>query len=225
MSQLAEESDLKSLSCGFESHYAHHKENVVDERKSCLSDPVLVLNRNWQVTAVSTVKGSLCSIFSGKARVVDKDYALYNFASWADLEVDDDAPYVKLVKGKIKVPEIIILTTYDRLPTRSLTYSKYHVIKRDHAQCQYCGAHPGKDGITRDDMTIDHVIPKSRGGKTTWRNCVVACLDCNHAKADKTPAEAGMKLTRKPRKPKWSPRQVMVRVGQKDSWEQFTPKE
>ena len=191
------------------------------EKKTYLNETVLVLNRNWEVAAVTNVRGAISNLYSGKFRVVDKDYTLYNFASWADMEVEDGEPFIKTVKSKIKAPEIVLATTYAQLPVRGLKYSRYHIIKRDHAMCQYCGAHHGKDGITRDDLTIDHVVPKSRGGVTSWTNCVVACLPCNHKKADKTPEEAGMELAKKPRKPKWSPRKLMVKVGMKDSWETF----
>ena len=183
------------------------------KRKSALGDPVLVLNKVWQVTAISTVKECFKTLFTNKARVVDADFQLYNFESWAALEVDDDEPYVKTVNNKIRAPKTLLLWEYTKLPTRNLKYSAVHVHKRDRNTCQYCGTHPGKNGVDRNDMTIDHVIPRAQGGKTLWTNCVVACWPCDHKKDNRTPEEAGMKLLKKPVRPKWTSREVFVRIG------------
>ena len=191
-------------------------------RRSALEDPVLVLNKVWQVTAITTVKRCLTALFTEKARVVDQDYQLYNFASWAALEVDDEEPYIKTVRSKLRVPRTLLLWEYARLPTRGLKYSAAHIHKRDRNICQYCGVHPGRDGIEREHMTIDHVIPKANGGTTCWENCVVACWNCNQKKDNRTPEEAGMKLLKKPKKPRWSPGQIFVRVGEVvEEWKPF----
>ena len=201
-------------------------------KRSVLNDPVLVLNKFWQLTAVTDIRDSMRTIFTGKSRVVDtSDYSLWNWASWGELDIPDGELYVatssKPPFSRIRMPEVILLWEYARLPTRSLSFSRHHVFKRDHFICQYCGSHPGKGKLQREDMTIDHVLPKSRGGITEWKNCVCACLDCNSKKADKTPEEAGMELIKKPKKPNWSPQEAVVRVGNsgmKESWQHFMDK-
>ena len=191
-----------------------------------LNDNVLVLNRSWMPTAVTIVRDSMTSLYTGKSRVVDvSDYQVYGWHLWGEMDIPEGEKYIQTSSmppySRIRVPEIILLAHYASLPTRSLSFSRWHVFKRDRYMCQYCGVHPGKDGIDRDKMTIDHILPKSKGGLTAWGNCVVACLPCNAKKANRTPEQAGMTLRKKPTKPKWSPRETVVRVGMKESWEQF----
>ena len=86
---------------------------------------------------------------------------------------------------RLRVPEVITLTGYDRLPTRAVTFSRRNIFKRDRFQCQYCGVNPGGE-----ELTIDHVVPRAQGGVSSWTNCVLACIDCNKRKADRTPQQA-----------------------------------
>ena len=101
----------------------------------------------------------------------------------------DGDPFIQAMRLRLRVPEVIALTDYDRLPSAAVTFSRRNMFKRDHWTCQYCGAQPGSD-----ELTIDHVVPRSQGGTSTWENCVLACVTCNKRKADRTPQQAGMKL-------------------------------
>ena len=94
------------------------------------------------------------------------------------------------------MPEVIVLKTYDRLPTNSVTFSRRNIFKRDRFTCQFCGRQPGSEALT-----IDHVVPRSQGGTSTWENCVLACIDCNARKADRTPEQARMPLRHAPIRP------------------------
>ena len=116
---------------------------------------------------------------------------------------------------RLPVPEIIILAHYDRLPNTAVTFSRRNVAKRDHYVCQYCGLQPGAESIT-----IDHILPRSQGGTSTWTNCVAACIRCNARKADRTPEQAGMRLRRRPVRPEWKPFYAAqgVRI---ESWARF----
>jgi 5-methylcytosine-specific restriction endonuclease McrA len=96
---------------------------------------------------------------------------------------------------EIPVPEIIVLSLYDDIPVHSITFSKENLLIRDHHKCVYCQC-----PLTLDSTTIDHVIPVSKGGKTTWENCVSACSACNREKAHHLPA-GKFKLKSKPREP------------------------
>ncbi len=104
------------------------------------------------------------------------------------------------MRFKLRVPEVIALTDYDRLPMAAVTFSRRNIFKRDHYTCQYCGAQPGSE-----ELTIDHVVPRSQGGVSTWENCVLACMACNKRKADRTPEQARMRLRKKPVRPAWKP--------------------
>ncbi|RPI90689.1 MAG: HNH endonuclease, partial [Planctomycetaceae bacterium] len=139
----------------------------------------------------------------------------YTWADWARLMPQDDELFVQAVTFKVRVPEIITLTAYDRVPRNSVAFSRRNIFRRDQYSCQYCGAEPGSE-----ELTIDHVLPRSRGGTSTWENCVLACLDCNARKANRTPAEARMPLRKPPVRPAWQPMYAWskVRIA---SWSQF----
>ena len=95
---------------------------------------------------------------------------------------------------------MLALARYDRLPTQAVAFSRRNIFKRDRFTCQFCGRQPGSE-----ELTIDHVVPRSRGGTSTWENCVLACVPCNARKANRTPEQAGMKLRRAPVRPAWKP--------------------
>jgi 5-methylcytosine-specific restriction endonuclease McrA len=124
-------------------------------------------------------------------------------------------PCIRTARLRLRVPEVVSLTRYDRLPSTAVMFSRRNVAKRDHYLCQYCGAQPGGDAIT-----IDHVVPRSQGGASSWTNCVAACLACNARKADRTPERAEMRLRRRPARPEWKPFYAAqgARVA---SWDRF----
>jgi 5-methylcytosine-specific restriction endonuclease McrA len=181
-----------------------------------LTRPTLVLNRNWQPVGVASVARSLRLAAAERARIVDPaDYRQYTWADWARLVPKEDEPFIQAVKFRLRVPEVIALAEYDRVPMNAVTFSRRNIYKRDRFTCQYCGAQPGTE-----ELTIDHVVPRSHGGTSTWENCVLACLACNKRKADRTPAEAHMPLRKKPVRPTWKPLYARhdVRIA---SWSKF----
>ena len=181
-----------------------------------LERPTLVLNRNWQPVNVATVARALLMVWNETARIVDpSDYQLYDWADWARLSPERDEPFVQAVRQRLRVPEVIALTEYDRLPTGAVTFSRRNVFKRDHYTCQYCNQQPGSD-----ELTIDHVVPRSQGGESSWTNCVLACLDCNSRKADRTPAQAKMGLRKQPVRPEWRPL-YSSHTSRMASWSKF----
>jgi 5-methylcytosine-specific restriction endonuclease McrA len=183
---------------------------------SLLHRPALVLNRNWQPVGVATVARSLTLVVAERARIVDpNDFQQHTWADWARLIPQDDEPFVQSVAFRIRVPEVITLTDYDRVPTNSVAFSRRNIFKRDRYTCQFCGEQPGSE-----ELTIDHVLPRSRGGTSTWENCVLACVNCNKRKADRTPTEAHMPLRKAPVRPKWRPLYARhdVRI---ESWSKF----
>lgn len=181
-----------------------------------LNRPTLVLNRNWQPVGVASVARSLVKVFNDSARIVDPaDYSVYTWADWSKLQPVDGEPFIRTQRLQLRVPEVVTLTRYDRVPRNVVTFSRRNVFKRDHFACQYCGRQPGSS-----ELTIDHVVPRAQGGETTWDNCVLACVKCNHTKADRTPAQAGMKLLSKPKRPLWRPL-FAARNMRIESWSKF----
>ena len=181
-----------------------------------LEHPTLVLNRNWQPVNVAAVSRALVLLWNESARVVDPaDYRLYTWTDWSELRPADGERFIQAVRLRLRVPEVIVLADYDRLPSAAVSFSRRNVFKRDHWSCQYCGCQPGGE-----ELTIDHVIPRSQGGTSTWDNCVLACIACNKHKADRTPREAGMKLRKEPVRPTWKPiyARNAVRI---ESWSKF----
>lgn len=188
-----------------------------------LNQQVLVLNRLWQAVNVCSVRRALSLLFEGDAQVVfgdqDGDFKTYNFTQWRDLSQDqpqeDDS--VGTVSFRIRVPRVILLMVFDRLPKKEVKFTRHNIFERDKNTCQFCGV-----TFDRRDLNLDHVVPRDRGGPTTWENIVCSCIPCNTRKANRTPAEAGMRLIRKPKRPKWRPF-VQVNFGAPihDSWKHF----
>ncbi|HUY35125.1 MAG TPA: HNH endonuclease [Pirellulales bacterium] len=181
-----------------------------------LQRPALVLNRNWQPVNVATVARALVLLWNESVRVVDPaDYQLYTWADWSRLAPRADEPAIRTIRQRLRVPEVIALTAYDRLPTAAVTFSRRNIFKRDHFMCQYCAVQPGPE-----ELTIDHVLPRSQGGTSTWENCVLSCIDCNKKKADRTPEQAGVRLRKPPVRPVWKPLYAAHRE-RIESWSKF----
>ena len=181
-----------------------------------LQRPTLVLNRNWQAINVATVARALIMLWNESAKVVDPaDYQLYDWNDWSKLVPDRDEPFVQAVRQRFRVPEVVTLTEFDRLPSAAVTFSRRNVFKRDRFTCQYCGKQPGGD-----ELTIDHVVPRAQSGESSWTNCVLACLECNKRKADRTPEQAKMRLRTQPARPTWKP-VYSEHASRMESWSKF----
>ena len=165
-----------------------------------LSSGVLVLNRSFMPVHVTTVKRALSLLYQGIAKAVNEQYELFNFYDWRQLRPRAGEEAIGLVNGIIRVPRVIILIAYDRIPKRHIRFSRINIFLRDQNICQYCGRK-----LPRKELNIDHVVPRSRGGTSIWENVVCSCLECNRKKGGKTPEEANMRLIRKPTRPRWTP--------------------
>lgn len=170
-----------------------------------LDRQVLVLNRLWQAVNICTVRRAFTLLFQGQAHVVLADaqnnFFTHDFDSWRDLSVrEPEEDMVHSISFKIRVPRIIVLALFDRMPQNEVKFTRHNIFERDKYTCQYCG---GK--FDRRDLNLDHVLPRDRGGQTTWENIVCSCIPCNTRKANRLPHEVKMHLIRKPKKPKWRP--------------------
>ncbi len=172
---------------------------------------VLALNRNYVAVHVLTVPRAFSLLWKGTAEVVNVEqdqYLSYDFDGWrenselkAELEDRDDTDdWIRSVQFEIQVPKIIRLLLYDRVPRNSVKFNRRNVFLRDEHCCQYC-----RKRFPRQQLSLDHVMPRSRGGGDSWENIVCACLSCNVRKGGRTPQEAGMTLKKPPVKPKRSP--------------------
>jgi 5-methylcytosine-specific restriction endonuclease McrA len=185
-----------------------------------LSRPTLVLNRSWHPIHVTTVVRALVMLWNDSAKVVDpEEYRLYPWDEWMTLTPQDGGPCIRTARARLRIPEVVALQHYDRVPLAAVTFSRRNVAKRDHYTCQYCGAQPGVE-----ELTIDHVVPRSQGGQSNWTNCVAACVSCNARKADRTPEQAGLRLRKSPARPEWKPLYALHGPGhalQIESWKKF----
>lgn len=142
-----------------------------------MNTEVLVLNQDYQPISVCSVQRSVKLVFLEKAELLH----------------DDPDRVIRTVDEEFQYPSVIRLRRYIRLPYAKIVLSRSNIMKRDNHKCQYCG--------TKADLTLDHVMPRSRGGKDTWENLVTACNHCNVKKGNRTPDEAAMPLRIKPYKP------------------------
>jgi 5-methylcytosine-specific restriction endonuclease McrA len=164
-----------------------------------LDTGVLVLNRVYQPIHVTSVRRAFSLLYAGAAKAIDEQFQLFDFESWSALSsaMHDS---VGTVDRRIRVPRVIVLLVYERLPKARIRFSRFNIYARDDNTCQYCG-----HKFPRADLNLDHVVPRSRGGLTTWENVVCSCVACNLRKGGRTPEEAHMRLLRPPARPRWTP--------------------
>lgn len=161
---------------------------------------VLVLNASYEPLNVVTVRRAVVLLLKEKAEIVEATQA------WLRAE--------RLV---LPVPLVIRLVCYVRIPRGfSLPLSRRTILARDQYTCQYCGAQPG-----RAHLTLDHVVPRSRGGQTCWENVVTACAPCNRRKGDRTPQEAGMPEPRRPGRPRYLAITWLSGTPTPEVWEKY----
>ncbi len=165
-----------------------------------LNSSVLVLNRHFQPVHVTTVRRAMGLLYVGLAKAIAPSLETFDFESWAALAVADGDDVVHTVSRVIRVPRVIVLQIYDRLPRARVRFSRYNIYARDQDTCQYCGRRSARTGLN-----LDHVVPRSQGGRTTWENVVCCCVSCNLHKGGRTPEQASMHLLRKPARPRWTP--------------------
>ena len=179
---------------------------------SPLNGSVLVLNRFYMAVHVVSVRRAMVLLYRELSEVIHVDdghYHNYDFAAWLELsefisaEVEnphEHGDWVRSVNFSILVPRVIRLSYYDKVPKLTLRFNRRNLFARDQNTCQYCG-----NSSSLSHLSFDHVVPRSRGGKTTWENVVCCCLKCNGRKGDREPTEAGMQLIRTPIRPRQNP--------------------
>ena len=186
---------------------------------------VLVLNRNWQAINIRTPAEAFCQLATNAATALDiggadhGDIRAVTWAEWITLPVRTGDHAVRTPRGAIRVPTVIVAVNYARVPRRRPKLSARAIRERDGNRCQYTGRllHPAEG-------SLDHIVPRSRGGPDTWENLVWAAKDVNQRKADRLPHEAGLKLLSVPRAPKELPATAMLRNAHGiTEWKLFLP--
>ena len=179
---------------------------------------VLVLNRNWQAINIRTPQEAFCQMATNVATALDielddtdgnntraETLRPVTWDEWLTLPIRDGDNAVRTVRGAIRVPTVIVAVNFARVPKKRPKLCARTIRERDGNRCQYTGAllHP-------DEGSLDHVVPRSRGGPDTWENLVWASKQVNSRKGDRLPHEAGLTLLKAPRAPKELPVSALI---------------
>lgn len=159
---------------------------------------VLVLNASYEPLNITSWRRAMVMLLKGKAEGLEHDPA-------------------RLIRDDLLLPTVIRLRQFVRVPYKPLPLTRRNLFQRDGHRCQYCG-------FSGDRLSIDHVLPRSRGGSDSWENVTTACLPCNVRKGNRTPREADMPLMRKPYRPLSGPgfeATRLVRAGQHREWAKY----
>lgn len=183
----------------------------------------LVLNKSWTPIKTIPLRRAVIMLFSEhndgtpKARVIEPEsYQAFTWEDWSKMKPLATDEAIQAANIRFKVPEIILLSRYNKLPKPKVHFSRRNLYKRDEMTCQYCGKQPGSA-----ELNIDHVIPRAQGGQSSWENCVLSCIPCNSKKANRQPHECGMKLLKTPKKPKMDMFKLDELSDIPDSWNAF----
>ena len=197
-----------------------------------LNSHVLVLNKMWMAIRVTDARRAFSLLIRDLAEVIrvdDGSYTGYDFDSWTEisearnqysdeaLEIASEYDWIRTVRMRIAVPKVIRLLGYDRLPQQDVKLNRRNIFARDCNRCQYCGRR-----FPTSELSLDHVTPRSQGGRSVWLNLVCCCVRCNARKGGRTPKQAHMKLIRDPVKPKRNPIiNLRLGSGKYASWRAF----
>lgn len=186
-----------------------------------LTDRVLILNANWQAVTTTTVANAFVLLYRGAARAVSdesNDYKTYDFEGWIGYSAErpPSRDQVHTPTLRLEKPEILILTRFGGLVKGRIALNLRNIARRDDHTCMYCGR-----DIYYESKSIDHIYPRSRGGPTSWDNCVLACLRCNNRKRNRTPQEANLRLLTNPQRPDWMPFESIRPERFPKSWLKF----
>jgi 5-methylcytosine-specific restriction endonuclease McrA len=171
---------------------------------------VLVLNRHWQAIGVKSPASAIGMMAADAATAFDiegrEQLRPVRWKEWLTLPVRDGDGWIATVSRRIRLPTVIIAVNYAKVPKRRPSFSARGIWERDRGICQYSGRK-----LRREEANIDHVVPRSRGGTSSWENCVLSHREINSRKADRTPEEAGLRLLKSPSIPPEVPVSVTIR--------------
>ncbi|MCS7227399.1 MAG: HNH endonuclease [Endomicrobia bacterium] len=183
---------------------------------------VLVLNKHFVAINVTSWRRAIKLVYLDHADVVDEEYKTYSFKDWFELSQlikEHPAGFISTPKFKIAIPEVIALKRYDKIQFEEPRLTRRNIYEHYGYRCCYCGKK-----FPSEKLNIDHIIPRSRGGKTEWNNIVTSCTECNFKKGNKTPQEAKMTLVIPPSKPHRRVKLALVlnsNIKIPTSWQKF----
>lgn len=196
---------------------------------SVLSLQVLTLNKTYQPLGLISVKEAIESVFSGRAEIIEQEkngyFSNYDVHSWLELsnlkkeleEIEDHDIWINFHSPSFLAPRVIRFLEYNKTIIKKVRFSRKNILIRDNLTCAYCNTK-----FPVEQLQLEHIIPKSKGGKSTWLNTTASCKKCNDYKRDRTPEEAGMTIKRSPYVPKFLPRSNIHFKGKRYKfWEQF----
>src|SRR5580693_5203847 len=158
-------------------HHARIATDPEGPQWAAMHAPVLVLNASYEPINVCAARRAVILVLKGVAMMEEQNGHILHAA-----------------RVNMRVPSVIRLLEYRRIPHQTRALSRKNILLRDRNCCQYCGTI-----LASGELTLDHVIPRSRGGNSSWENLVACCHPCNRKKGNRYPTEAGMKLMREPR--------------------------
>jgi 5-methylcytosine-specific restriction endonuclease McrA len=173
----------------------------VVRKPAIMQEPVLVLNATFEPINVTAVRRAMVLMIKGVAQAEEINHTMVHSATRA-----------------LPVPSVIRLVAYRHIPQQNRALSRKNILLRDRNTCQFCGRI-----FPASELTLDHVVPRSRGGRSSWENLVACCYQCNNSKGDRTPEEAGLALARRPRPfTLHTSRQLMRLIGNQDEkWRKY----
>ncbi len=208
---------LLDAACGYWQNGAVTMNNSLSRR-------VLVLNRLWQAVNIVDVKRAFGLLMQDHAQVIhasNDDFRVMSANEWiqfsVDFPADDKTPCIHTVRQTLRIPQVLLLRYFDRIPRRDVKFNRDSIFSRDGHRCQYC-----LQVFPASELNLDHVIPRTHGGKTTWENIVTSCIRCNNHKANRLPHQAGMRLKVRPSRPRQMPMAAIAEGTIDDpSWHYF----
>lgn len=204
MNSLAQRGRTPRLKTLLEARGEKHPPGAVPpvvRKPGIMQEPVLVLNATFEPINVTAVRRAMVLMIKGVAQAEEINHMQVHSASRA-----------------LPVPSVIRLLAYRHIPQQTRALSRKNILLRDRNTCQFCSR-----TLPASELTLDHVVPRSRGGRSSWENLVACCYPCNNSKGDRTPEEAGFALTRRPRPfTLHTSRQLMRLIGNKDEkWRKY----
>lgn len=183
----------------------------------------LVLNKGWSPIRVINLEKAITILFSEykngepKAKIISEDYQALTWDEWSKIIPSETEEVIHSAHSQFKIPEIIQLTRYNKIPFQKMSFSRNNLYKRDDGKCVYCGVK-----LELKNCTVDHLTPKSKKGPSSWLNCVLACKSCNFKKADQYLEKTNLKLLKQPTIPSYSLVSLDIKEANIESWKKFT---
>ncbi len=183
---------------------------------------VLLLNRNFYAIQITSWQRALSLVYMDRALVVDEEYRTYDFKSWLQLSqavASSPSGFVHTPVCKIAIPEVVALKIFERVPKCEVTFTRRNIYRHYNFRCCYCAKR-----FPSSELNLEHILPRSRGGRTDWYNVVTSCIPCNLRKGNRLPHEAGMRLVIEPSRPRWHHTAALTLKSPfpiKRSWQKF----